>query len=65
MDVSPTVVRSATIRNRKAINTGRARIVQENVKNLPFQDEEFNKVFCIHSICFWTTYLKQSRYIGF
>ena len=53
LDVSPTVVRSAAIRNSKAINNGRASLVQENVNKLPFQDEEFNKVYSIHSIYFW------------
>lgn len=53
LDLSPTVIRSATIRNKKEINEGRARLVQGNVKKLPFKNEHFEKVFSIQTIYFW------------
>lgn len=53
LDLSPTVIRSAIIRNKKALNEERAKLVQANVKCLPFQDEYFDKIFSIHTIYFW------------
>jgi ubiquinone/menaquinone biosynthesis C-methylase UbiE len=53
LDISHSVLKSASIRNRKAINEGRAKIVKGNVNELPFQEEQFTKVFSIHSIYFW------------
>lgn len=53
MDLSPTVIRSAMNRNKKALNDAKAKLVQANVKSLPFEDEQFDKVFSIHTIYFW------------
>ncbi|MDR6125134.1 ubiquinone/menaquinone biosynthesis C-methylase UbiE [Bacillus sp. SLBN-46] len=53
LDLSRTVIRSAALRNKKAINEGRAKLVQANVEKLPFQNEHFDKVFSIHTIYFW------------
>lgn len=53
LDISQTALRSAAIRNRDEISSGRARLVQGNVNQLAFQDESFNKVFSIQSIYFW------------
>ncbi|MDQ0970473.1 ubiquinone/menaquinone biosynthesis C-methylase UbiE [Neobacillus niacini] len=53
LDLSPTVIRSAMIRNKKALNNEKAKLVQANVKSLPFDDEQFDKVFSIHTIYFW------------
>lgn len=53
LDLSPTVIRSAMIRNKKALNNEKAKLVQANVKSLPFEDEQFDKVFSIHTIYFW------------
>ena len=52
-DLSSTVLKSAKMRNRKEVNIGRAKLIQGDVKELPFQDEDFNKVFSIHSVYFW------------
>lgn len=54
LDISPTMIRSAGIRNKKAINENRAKLVQANFNELPFQNESFNKVFSIQTIYFWT-----------
>jgi ubiquinone/menaquinone biosynthesis C-methylase UbiE len=53
LDISQTVLRSATIRNRNDISKGRARLVHGNVNQLAFQDEYFTKAFSIQSIYFW------------
>ena len=53
LDLSKSILRSATIRNRNEINKGRARLVQGNVSELDFQDEYFTKVYSIHSLYFW------------
>jgi ubiquinone/menaquinone biosynthesis C-methylase UbiE len=53
LDLSPTAIQSAMIRNKKALNNEKAKLVQANVKNLPFEDEQFEKVFSIHTIYFW------------
>ncbi|MBT2679424.1 class I SAM-dependent methyltransferase [Bacillus sp. ISL-35] len=53
LDLSPTVIRSAKMRNKKAFMEEKADFVQGNVNCLPFQDEQFDKVFSIHTIYFW------------
>jgi ubiquinone/menaquinone biosynthesis C-methylase UbiE len=53
LDLSPTVIRSAMIRNKNSINKDKAKLVQANVKSLHFEDEQFDKVFSIHTIYFW------------
>jgi ubiquinone/menaquinone biosynthesis C-methylase UbiE len=54
LDISPTIIRSARIRNKKAINEKRAKLVQANLNKLPFHNENFNRVFSIQTIYFWT-----------
>lgn len=53
LDLSPAVIRSAAIRNKKALQDEKAKLIQGNVKYLDFQDEHFEKVFSIHTIYFW------------
>ncbi|WP_423406729.1 class I SAM-dependent methyltransferase [Heyndrickxia sp. MSNUG] len=53
LDLSETVLKSARMRNRHEINKGRARLVQGNVKQLPFENQQFTRVFSIQSIYFW------------
>lgn len=53
LDLSPTVIRSAAIRNKNAIKANRAKLVQANVNSLPFHDGHFDRVFSIHTIYFW------------
>ena len=53
VDNSQSILQSATIRNRKEIRKGRARVVQGNVNQWAFQDEYFTKIFSIHSVHFW------------
>jgi len=53
LDLSQSILRSASIRNRSQIKRGRARLVQSNVNQLDFPDEYFTKAFSIHSVYFW------------
>jgi len=53
LDISETVLKSARLRNRHEINKGRAKLVQGNVKQLPFENHQFSRVFSIQSIYFW------------
>lgn len=53
IDISPTSILTATLRNKKAIQRGVVQFIQCNVKELPFDDECFNEVFSIQSIYFW------------
>lgn len=53
LDLSPAVIRSAAMRNKKALKDEKAELVHGNVKSLPFEDGQFDKVFSIHTIYFW------------
>ncbi|WP_399206866.1 class I SAM-dependent methyltransferase [Sutcliffiella rhizosphaerae] len=48
-----TFIRSAAIRNKNAIKTKKAKLVQANVNKLPFENKQFDRVFSIHTIYFW------------
>ncbi|WP_257391690.1 class I SAM-dependent methyltransferase [Mesobacillus jeotgali] len=54
LDISPTIIRSARIRNKKAIIKEKVKLVKANLNKLPFRDENFNTVFSIQTIYFWT-----------
>jgi ubiquinone/menaquinone biosynthesis C-methylase UbiE len=54
LDISSTIIRSARIRNKKAINGKGIKLVQANFNKLPFLNEAFNTVFSIQTIYFWT-----------
>ncbi|MBM7619675.1 ubiquinone/menaquinone biosynthesis C-methylase UbiE [Bacillus tianshenii] len=54
LDLSPTMIRSARVRNKKAINEKRVKLIQANLNILPLQNETFNTVFSIQTIYFWT-----------
>lgn len=45
LDISPTIIRSAQFRNKKAIKEKRSKLVQANLNNLPFDHDYFNTVF--------------------
>ncbi|HET7579580.1 MAG TPA: class I SAM-dependent methyltransferase [Bacillales bacterium] len=53
VDLSQTILQSAMMRNQKDMKSGRARLVQGNVNQIPFRDGHFTKVFSIHSVYFW------------
>jgi ubiquinone/menaquinone biosynthesis C-methylase UbiE len=53
IDYSPTMVKVASKKNRAAIQAGRMRIEQGDVANLPYAEEQFDKVISIHTLYFW------------
>lgn len=53
LDRSPTIVRSALKRNRADVHSGRAEVVEGDLRTLPFPDEQFDRVFSIHTLYFW------------
>ena len=53
LDLSKSILRSATIRNRNEINIGRARLVLGNVNELDFQEGYFTNIYSVHSLYFW------------
>ncbi|MBH0157377.1 class I SAM-dependent methyltransferase [Fictibacillus sp. 5RED26] len=53
IDLSATAIRSATARNKKAINNQKAKMVEANFNDLPFHDNMFNKLYSIQTIYFW------------
>lgn len=53
VDLSETVLKLARKRNRHELSKGSARFVQGDVKQLPFEDQQFTRVYSIQSIYFW------------
>jgi ubiquinone/menaquinone biosynthesis C-methylase UbiE len=53
VDLSPTMVREARRRNAGAIRAGIVTVERGDVSHLPFADDQFDKVFSIHSVYFW------------
>jgi ubiquinone/menaquinone biosynthesis C-methylase UbiE len=53
IDVSATMVRAAQRRNVWAIQSGRVALLQGNLALLPFADQQFDKIFSIHTLYFW------------
>ncbi len=53
VDLSESILRTASIRNRSFIRNGRAKLIKGNVNSLEFPEESFSRVLSIHSIYFW------------
>lgn len=53
LDISTTVLKSARLRNRSEIKKRRASFAQGNANCLPHQDNQFSRIFSIHSLYFW------------
>lgn len=53
VDLSPVMIRSAAIRNKKAVQKEKAKLRLGNVKSLNFKDEHFEKLYSIHTLYFW------------
>jgi ubiquinone/menaquinone biosynthesis C-methylase UbiE len=54
IDLSDVMVAQASKRNLAAIRSGRVRLQHGAESPLPFDDENFNKVFAVNSMQFWT-----------
>ena len=53
IDISQTMVRAASRRNARAIKAGRVTLHLGDLTNLPFPDNQFDKVFSIQTLYFW------------
>jgi SAM-dependent methyltransferase len=53
VDLSTTMVRAASRRNRTALDRGQLRLLRGDIANLPFRDNRFDKIFSIHTFYFW------------
>ena len=53
MDLSPTMIRAATRRNRTAIEHGQLCLLRGTIGALPFGQRAFDKLFSIHTFYFW------------
>ncbi len=54
IDASKEMVRQATARNAKAIESGRVELQHGSVENLPFADNSFDKALAINSMQVWS-----------
>ncbi len=54
IDISQTMIRVASRRNARAIKAGRVALQQGDLTNLPFPDNQFDKVFSIQTLYFWS-----------
>lgn len=54
IDLSQEMLRSASRRNARVIKAGRVALHQGDVTALPFGDNQFDKVFSIQALYFWT-----------
>ncbi len=63
IDLSATMVRAAKRRNARAVKAGNVNLLQGNVASLPFADQQFDKVWSIHTLYFWWNSLASLREI--
>jgi SAM-dependent methyltransferase len=53
IDVSPTMVRLATSRNRAEVARGRVRLCLGSADQLPYPDDAFDRILSVHTVYFW------------
>jgi ubiquinone/menaquinone biosynthesis C-methylase UbiE len=58
IDLSATMVHVACRRNRTALRSGRMALLRGNLDALPFVDQQFDKLFSIHTFYFWSNPLQ-------
>lgn len=64
VDASERMVRMATRFNRKLIQRGRVELHLADTNRLPYPDGHFNKVYSVHTLCFWDdpgAHLRETR----
>lgn len=54
IDHSQVMVRAASRRNARAINVGRVTLYHGDLTTLPFADNQFDKIFTIQTLYFWS-----------
>ena len=53
IDSSSAMLRSVQERNKEAIQSNRVKVLYGDLNQLAFQNEQFDKVFTIHTLYFW------------
>lgn len=53
IDLSATMIRAASRRNRAALAHGQLALLRGDVAQLPFGDQQFDKILSIHTFYFW------------
>ena len=53
VDFSPSAIKSARTRNKKFVNSGRMKLICQDMQKLPFPDDSFEKVYSINTVYFW------------
>lgn len=53
IDYSPVSVKKSAKKNKKAIKTGRCKVIQGDVSNLPFDENTFDVITAFETIYFW------------
>lgn len=53
IDISDTMIRTATQRNNDLIKNGEVKLLKNNVDQLSFNDQYFDKIFTLNTIYFW------------
>ncbi len=61
LDLSATMVRAAKRRNAHAVKSGKVKLMQGDVAALPFADQQFDKLWSIHTLYFWWNSLESVR----
>jgi ubiquinone/menaquinone biosynthesis C-methylase UbiE len=52
-DPSALMIKTAAHRNHKLVRSGRVDLIQADASRLPFDDELFDRVLCVHVVYFW------------
>jgi ubiquinone/menaquinone biosynthesis C-methylase UbiE len=63
IDLSSTMVGAASRRNSHYIQAGTVELCKGDIMSLPFADQQFDKIFSIHSFYFWSDPLQAFREI--
>ncbi|ARU59073.1 MAG: class I SAM-dependent methyltransferase [Pseudomonadales bacterium] len=53
VDWSADMVSEAKLKNEQLLTQNQAQFYQGNSNNLPFKAQQFDKVFCVHTLYFW------------
>lgn len=53
VEISPAMVKAAKELNAKAVRAGRMEIIQADANSLPFENDQFDKVFAVNVVYFW------------
>ena len=61
LDLSATMLRAASRRNRAAFRSGRVALLRGNVAAVPCLGQRFDKIFSIHTLYFWPDPLRICR----